>query len=52
MVFTIEPMLTQGEPDVLQWDDGWTIVTLDGQPSAQFEHTVIVTDRGVDVLTA
>jgi methionyl aminopeptidase len=52
MVFTIEPMLTQGEPDVLQWDDGWTIVTLDGQPSAQFEHTVMVTERGVEVLTA
>jgi len=52
MVFTIEPMLTLGAPDVVQWDDGWTIVTLDGQPSAQFEHTVIVTRDGVEVLTA
>ena len=52
MVFTIEPMLTLGDPDVVQWDDGWTIVTLDGQPSAQFEHTVIVTRDGVEVLTA
>ncbi len=52
MVFTIEPMLTLGAPDVVQWDDGWTIVTLDGQPSAQFEHTVLVTRDGVDVLTA
>lgn len=51
MVFTIEPMLTLGASDVVQWDDGWTIVTLDGQPSAQFEHTVIVTRDGVDVLT-
>ena len=51
MVFTIEPMLTLGDPDVVQWDDGWTIVTLDGQPSAQFEHTVLVTKDGVDVLT-
>ena len=51
MVFTIEPMLTLGDPDVVQWDDGWTIVTLDGTPSAQFEHTVIVTDTGVEVLT-
>jgi methionyl aminopeptidase len=51
MVFTIEPMLTLGGPDVVQWDDGWTIVTLDGQPSAQFEHTVIVTRDGVEVLT-
>src|SRR5690348_10408709 len=52
MVFTVEPMLTLGEPDVVQWDDGWTIVTLDGQPSAQFEHTVMVTRDGVEVLTA
>jgi methionyl aminopeptidase len=52
MVFTIEPMLTLGAPDVVQWDDGWTIVTLDGQPSAQFEHTVMVTRDGVEVLTA
>src|SRR6185436_13076518 len=51
LVFTIEPMLTAGEPDVVQWDDGWTIVTLDGLPSAQFEHTVIVTATGVEVLT-
>jgi methionyl aminopeptidase len=51
MVFTIEPMLTLGSPDVVQWDDGWTIVTLDGQPSAQFEHTVLVTRDGVEVLT-
>jgi methionyl aminopeptidase len=51
MVFTIEPMLTLGSPDVAQWDDGWTIVTQDGCPSAQFEHTVLVTSDGVDVLT-
>ena len=50
-VFTIEPMLTLGSPDVIQWDDGWTILTLDGLPSAQFEHTVIVTRDGVEVLT-
>jgi methionyl aminopeptidase len=51
MAFTIEPMLTLGEPDVVQWDDGWTIATLDGSPSAQFEHTVLVTRDGVEVLT-
>jgi methionyl aminopeptidase len=45
-------MLTLGEPAVLQWSDGWTIATLDGSPSAQFEHTVLVTDTGVEVLTA
>jgi len=52
MTFTIEPMLTMGDPDVAMWDDGWTIVTVDGQPSAQFEHMVVVTDGGVEVLTA
>jgi len=51
MSFTIEPMLTLGLPDVVLWDDGWTIATLDGLPSAQFEHTVLVTDDGVEVLT-
>ncbi len=52
MTFTIEPMLTLGMPDVVLWDDQWTIVTLDGEPSAQFEHSVRVTDDGVEVLTA
>jgi methionyl aminopeptidase len=51
MTFTIEPMLTLGLPDVVLWDDEWTIATLDGLPSAQFEHTVLVTDDGVEVLT-
>jgi methionyl aminopeptidase len=52
MAFTVEPMLTLGDPEVALWDDGWTVVTLDGQPSAQFEHTVLVTSGGVEVLTA
>jgi methionyl aminopeptidase len=51
MSFTIEPMLTEGAPDIHLWDDGWTIATIDGLPSAQFEHTVVVTDSGVRVLT-
>ena len=51
MSFTIEPMLTEGMPEVGLWDDGWTISTIDGLPSAQFEHTVLVTDDGVEVLT-
>lgn len=51
MTFTIEPMLTLGDPALVVWDDGWTAVTRDGQRSAQFEHTVLVTDRGVEVLT-
>ena len=51
MVFTIEPMLTQGRPDVQTEDDGWTVVTCDGKLSAQFEHTVAVTGDGVRILT-
>jgi methionyl aminopeptidase len=51
MVFTIEPMLNQGKHDVETEEDGWTVVTCDGKLSAQFEHTVAVTDNGVRVLT-
>jgi methionyl aminopeptidase len=51
MVFTIEPMLNQGRESVRTEDDGWTVVTRDGQLSAQFEHTVAVTRHGVRVLT-
>jgi methionyl aminopeptidase len=51
MVFTIEPMLNQGRQAVRTEDDGWTVVTTDGQLSAQFEHTVAVTRTGVRVLT-
>jgi methionyl aminopeptidase len=51
MVFTIEPMLNQGRQAVHTEDDGWTVVTTDGQLSAQFEHTVAVTRTGVRVLT-
>jgi methionyl aminopeptidase len=51
MVFTIEPMLNQGRHAVRTEDDGWTVVTRDGQLSAQFEHTVAVTRHGVQVLT-
>jgi len=51
MVFTIEPMLNQGRSAVQTEDDGWTVVTRDGQLSAQFEHTVAVTRTGVRVLT-
>ncbi|MBA4806840.1 MAG: type I methionyl aminopeptidase [Alphaproteobacteria bacterium] len=51
MVFTIEPMLNQGRRTVRTKADGWTVVTLDAQLSAQFEHTVAVTKDGVQVLT-
>lgn len=51
MVFTIEPMINRGRRNVVTEDDGWTVVTKDGSLSAQFEHTVAVTDSGVSVLT-
>ena len=51
MTFTIEPMITIGSWRYNSWDDGWTAVTADGKRTAQFEHTVLVTDTGVDVLT-
>jgi methionyl aminopeptidase len=51
MTFTIEPMITLGSWRHVMWDDGWTAVTSDGRRTAQFEHTLLVTDDGVDVLT-
>jgi methionyl aminopeptidase len=51
MTFTIEPMITMGTWREQMWPDGWTAVTADGRRTAQFEHTLLVTDSGVDVLT-
>lgn len=51
MALTVEPMINLGTSDVRQLDDGWTIVTADGRLSAQFEHTLIVTDDGCEVTT-
>jgi methionyl aminopeptidase len=51
MTVTIEPMLNLGGPEWEMWDDGWTVVTRDGSRSAQFEHTVLVTDAGAEILT-
>lgn len=51
MTFTIEPMINEGEWKTRQLNDGWTAVTIDGKLSAQFEHTVLVTEKGVEVLT-
>lgn len=51
MAFTIEPMLNRGGPQVRLLPDGWTVVTADGSLSAQCEHTVLVTEAGVEVLT-
>ncbi len=51
MTFTIEPMLTLGTIEHRMWADGWTAVTADGKLTAQFEHTMVVTDDGVELLT-
>jgi methionyl aminopeptidase len=51
MTFTIEPMLNLGTPAYEMWDDGWTVVTRDLRPSAQFEHTLLVTVTGAEILT-
>lgn len=51
MTFTIEPMISIGDWRAEVWDDDWTAVTRDGSRTAQFEHTLVVTDDGADVLT-
>lgn len=51
MIFTIEPMINAGKRDIKQLGDGWTIVTKDHSLSAQWEHTVLVTESGYEVLT-
>jgi methionyl aminopeptidase len=51
MVFTIEPMINAGHYEWLMLDDGWTVITKDGSLSAQFEHTVAVTNNGPEILT-
>ena len=51
MTFTVEPMINAGKRDVKLLADGWTVVTKDHSLSAQWEHTVLVTDSGYEVLT-
>ena len=51
MVFTIEPMLTLGTSDWDIWSDDWTVLTRDRSITAQFEHTLVVTERGAEILT-
>lgn len=51
-IFTIEPMINLGKSYDKTWDDNWTSVTTDGSRSAQFEHTILVTDTGYELLTA
>jgi methionyl aminopeptidase len=51
MVFTIEPMLTLGTYSWDLWPDDWTVLTKDKSITAQFEHTLVVTENGADILT-
>ena len=51
MTFTIEPMLNLGTHEWTMWDDDWTVVTKDLRRSAQFEHTILITDEGNEILT-
>jgi methionyl aminopeptidase len=51
MTFTIEPMLTLGTIEYHMWPDGWTVLTADGKRTAQFEHTLLVTADGYEILT-
>lgn len=51
MVFTVEPMLTLGTYDWDLWEDGWTVTTKDKSLSAQFEHTILITEDGPEILT-
>ena len=51
MIFTIEPMINQGKRHLRILNDGWTVVTKDHKLSAQWEHEVLVTDTGYEILT-
>jgi methionyl aminopeptidase len=51
-VFTIEPMINLGNYRDVLWPDGWTAATIDGKRSSQFEHTMVVTETGCELLTA
>jgi methionyl aminopeptidase len=51
MTFTIEPMITLGTVEYDMWDDGWTVLTKDRRRTAQFEHTIVVTGSGAEILT-
>lgn len=51
MIFTIEPMFTMGSARCFEWEDEWTVATIDGSLSAQFEHTILITDDEPEILT-
>ena len=51
MIFTVEPMINVGNCFTIKDEDGWSVRTLDGSKSAQFEHTILVTEKGYEILT-
>jgi methionyl aminopeptidase len=51
MILAVEPMVNMGTKNVVTLNDGWTVVTKDGKPSAHFEHTIAITEDGCEVLT-
>ena len=51
MTFTIEPVVSQGSEEIIILEDGWTAVTIDDSRAAQFEHTLLVTNDGCEILT-
>ena len=51
MSFTAEPILTLGTIECETWEDNWTTLTADGSPAAQFEHTILITKTGAEILT-
>jgi methionyl aminopeptidase len=50
-IFTIEPIVCAGTNEYIQWGDQWTYTSKDGKPSAQFEHTILITNNGTEILT-
>ncbi|GBC93328.1 Methionine aminopeptidase 1 [bacterium HR15] len=51
MVLAIEPMIVMGKPDVAVAEDGWAIITADRQPASHYEHTIVITENGAEILT-
>ena len=51
MIFTVEPMINEGVPETIVLEDNWTALTADNKLSAQWEHTILVTEDGYEILT-
>jgi methionyl aminopeptidase len=51
MTLAVEPMVIMGKPNILELDDGWTIITEDGTPAAHYENTILITEKEPEILT-